>query len=90
MTKSDFIEALREYGDYTHAEAFHAVNSVFGLLQETLISGESVTMTGFAKFEICERGARTARNPRTGETIEVPSHKTLKFKASSVLKDAIR
>ena len=53
-------------------------------------SGEEVSVAGFGIFEAKTRAARTARNPRTGESIKVPAMKTPKFRAAKALKDAVK
>ena len=65
------------------------VNEVFDTIKNTLASGEKVAIAGFGSFEVAERAARTARNPRTGEEIAVPASKAPKFKAGKALKDAV-
>ena len=65
------------------------VNEVFDTIKNTLVAGEKVAIAGFGSFEVVERAARTARNPRTGEEIAVPASKAPKFKAGKALKDAV-
>ena len=52
---------------------------------EALKSGEKVTLVGFGTFMVAERAARTGRNPQTGEKIEIPARKVVKFKPGSKL-----
>lgn len=89
MNKMEFVEALRNYGDYTKKDAQAAVDNVLGLIAETVCEGESVTFPGFGKFDVITRGEREARNPRTGETISIPPRKGLKFKVGKNIKDAL-
>ena len=65
------------------------VNEVFDTIKNTLASGEKVAIAGFGTFDVADRAARTARNPRTGEEIAVPASKAPKFKASKTLKDIV-
>jgi len=55
-----------------------------------LASGDSVSLVGFGTFSVSARAARTARNPRTGDAINVPASKAPKFKAGKGLKDAVK
>ena len=58
-------------------------------LEESLIAHEDVTIAGFGKFAAKYQKARTARNPVTGGTVDVPAKFSVKFSASSVLKKAV-
>ena len=57
---------------------------------DALVKGEKVAITGFGSFDVAERPARIGRNPATGEEIEIAATKTVKFKAGSALKDAVK
>ena len=58
-------------------------------IQETLAKGDEVKIVGFGTFTVAHRAAGEARNPRTGEKVQVPASKTPKFKAGAGLKDAV-
>jgi len=58
-------------------------------VQTALKNGDSVAIAGFGTFEVSERAARTGRNPRTGEAIEVKAAKVPKFRPGKALKDAV-
>ncbi len=60
-----------------------------GVVSEALAKGDKVQMVGFGTFETTSREARTARNPRTRETVEVAASRTPRFKAGKSLKDAV-
>ena len=89
MTKTTLIETVADKAGIKKTEAEKAVNAVFASIQEALVAGEEVQVTGFGTFEVRERPARTAKNPRTGESVEVDASKTPAFKASKALKDSI-
>jgi DNA-binding protein HU-beta len=63
------------------------------LTQETLKSGEKVSLTGLGSFTPKDKPARTARNPKTGATVQVPAKKVVKFKPGKelieILKDSM-
>lgn len=65
------------------------VDAVIEAIQNALVEGEKVAIAGFGSFEVVERAARTARNPRTGEEIEVAASKAVKFKPLKALKEAV-
>ena len=58
-------------------------------LKTSLTQGEKVSLPGVGQFEVSERAARQGRNPQTGETIDIPASKAVKFKAGKALKDAL-
>ncbi|RMH60295.1 MAG: HU family DNA-binding protein [Zetaproteobacteria bacterium] len=90
MNKAELIAAVADQSGLSKADAGKAVEAVLGSITGALANGESVSLIGFGTFSVAERGPRTARNPRTGETIEVPASKAPKFKAGKALKDAVK
>ncbi len=90
MNKADLVNHVAEEAGLTKAQAGAAVEAVLSGITNALAGGDSVSIVGFGTFSVAERGPRTARNPRTGETIEVPASKAPKFKAGKALKDAVK
>ena len=89
MNKSQLIDAVVVKSGLKKKEAEAAVNAVTVAVAEALKNGEKVQLVGFGTFEVKERGARTGRNPKTGETIEVAASKYPAFSASKALKDQL-
>lgn len=89
MKKSDLVNTVAEKSDLTKAQATTAVDAMFDAIIEALAQGEDVTIAGFGTFEVRVRAARTGRNPRTGEEIQIPASKNPAFKAGKALKDAV-
>ncbi len=89
MNKSELIEAVAGAADLTKADAGRAIDAVVATVTDTLAKGDSVSLIGFGTFSISERAARTGRNPRTGEAIQIKAAKLPKFKAGKALKDAV-
>ena len=89
MNKSQLIEAVAAKNGMKKKDAEAAVNAVTETIAEAMKNGEKVQLVGFGTFEVKARGARTGRNPKTGETIEVPASKHLAFSASKALKDQL-
>ena len=89
MNKNELISAVAEKADLTKAQAGDAVDALFDIVSDTLKSGDEVRIIGFGNFSVTERAATEGRNPRTGETIQIPASKTPKFKAGKGLKDAV-
>ncbi len=89
MNKEDLIEALTTSAGLTKADAGRVVDSVIATITKTLSKGEEVRLAGFGAFVVTKRAASTGRNPRTGETIQIPASKNPKFRAAKALKDAV-
>lgn len=89
MNKNELISAVAERCDLTKAQAGDAVDAMLGCVTDALKSGDEVRILGFGNFAVANRKATTARNPRTGETVQVPASKAPKFKAGKALKDAV-
>jgi len=90
MNKQAIAEAVQGVLGGTKADAERAVETVFDSIAGSLKKGEDVSVAGFGIFSAKTRAARTARNPRTGESIQVPAMRVPKFKAGKGLKDAVR
>ena len=80
---------VAEAADISKAAAGRAVDAVFEGISSSLKSGDTVTLVGFGTFSVSSRAARSGRNPRTGETIQIKASKMPKFKAGKALKDAV-
>ena len=89
MNKTELIAAVAAKAGLTKKDAERVVTATFETITETLAKGEKVQVSGFGNFEVRAREARTGRNPRTKETIEIPATKLPAFKASKTLKDAV-
>lgn len=89
MNKSEFIQAMAEKSDLSVKDATAALNATLETIQESLRKGEPVSFVGFGTFEVKERAARTGRNPRTKQPVEIPASKVPSFKAGKSLKEAV-
>ena len=89
MNKTDLIAAVAAKTGMSKKDAERAVNATVETVSEALIKGDKVQVSGFGIFEVRSREARTGRNPRTKETIEIPATKLPAFKASKTLKDTV-
>ncbi len=89
MNKGDLIEAVAGRAGLSRADATKAVDAVLDSVQDTLAAGGSVSLVGFGTFTVKARAARAGRNPRTGETIQIPASNVPGFKAGKGLKDAV-
>jgi len=89
MNKSEFISAIGNRTLKKDSEIKSVIDAAVTILAETLTAGESVTIPSFGTFEVRERAATTARNPRTGETVEVAAKRVPAFKPAKALKEAV-
>ena len=89
MNKSELTDAIADEADISKASAVRALDAALSAIQESLQNGEPVALVGFGTFSVRERGARTGRNPRTGEEIEIAAAKLPAFKPGKALKDAL-
>ncbi|AUS16118.1 HU family DNA-binding protein [Bacillus velezensis] len=90
MNKTEFVGEVAEKLGVTKKEAAPKVEAVFNVIVETLTKGESIKIPGVGTFEVRERAARKGRNIQTGEEIEIPASKVVKFKPAKALKDAVK
>ncbi len=89
MNKSQLAEAAAERAGLSKGEATKALDAVLDSITSALRSGEKVSLTGFGTFEVRDRAARTARNPQTGQEMQVAASKAPAFKAGKGFKDAV-
>ncbi|WKZ26336.1 MAG: HU family DNA-binding protein [Candidatus Paceibacterota bacterium] len=90
MNKASIVEAVHAKIGGTKVQAEQAVDTVVDSIISALKQGNEVSIAGLGIFSVKTRAARTARNPRTGESIQVPSMKVPKFRAAKGLKDAVK
>lgn len=90
MNKADLVNKVHEVIGCTKADAERAVEALIDEITGELKKGEEVSVAGLGIFSAKMRPARTGRNPRTGESIEVPAMRVPKFRAAKALKDAVR
>jgi DNA-binding protein HU-beta len=89
MNKADLIDAVADSADLSKADATRAVDAVLDSITGALKQGNTVSLVGFGTFSVKHRAARTGRNPRTGETIQISASNVPGFKAGKGLKDAV-
>ena len=89
MNNAELIEAVAEAADISKAGASRAVDAVLDSITAAMKKGDQVTLVGFGTFLVRERAARTGRNPKTGEPIDIAAAKVPSFKAGKALKDAV-
>ncbi len=86
MNKSELIDQIHESSGLSKTDAESALNAFIEVVQNTVTAGDKVTLPGFGVFAPKSTSARTARNPRTGEAIQVPAGKSAKFSVGAKFK----
>ena len=89
MNKSELVDAMSAQSGLTKADADRAYKAFVDVITAEMKKGETISLIGFGTFVVRERQARTGRNPRTGENIEIAASKIPAFKAGKALKDAV-
>lgn len=89
MNKSELIDAVAANADLQKASATRAVEAVMESIVTALKAGDTVSLVGFGTFTVKARPARTGRNPKTGESINIAATKVPAFKPGKGLKDEV-
>ncbi len=89
MTKADLVEEVAKAAEVSKKAAAAAVEAVIDSIGDALAKGDKVQLTGFGTFEAVRRKKRTARNPRTGETIAIPATTVPRFRPGAQLKERV-
>jgi DNA-binding protein HU-beta len=91
MNKSELIESIQTaLGiEATKRTAEDALDAVLSSIISGVKKDKKVQIMGFGTFEVKERAARSGRNPKTGESMQIPASKSVGFKAASALKGSI-
>lgn len=90
MTRSDLIRKLTDDQNNIPVKVIEdAVRQVFNYMAKSLVEGQRIEIRGFGSFQVRERNSRKARNPKTGETVEISSKRTVYFKPGKELKEKV-
>jgi DNA-binding protein HU-beta len=89
MNREELLTAMAEESGLTKKDAAKALDSFVEVIERTVTNGEKVSLVGFGTFELRERKARTGRNPRTSEEIEIPASMAPAFKAGKTFKEKV-
>ena len=89
MNKTQFISAVQKKAGVDAKTADACVKAAIAVIEGSLKKGEKVQITGFGTFDVRKRGARTGKNPRTGEAVKIKASKAVAFKAGQTLKVAV-
>ena len=89
MNKTELISQIALKSGLSKKDSEKALGATIDAITEALESGDKVQLVGFGIFEVKNRAARTGRNPKTKEAIQIPASKTPQFKAGKAFKDAV-
>ena len=89
LTRAALVVQVADAAGLTKKRAEIIVDSLFGSIAEALRQGEKVELRGFGSFRLRHRGPHSARNPRTGARVDVPSKRVAYFKAGKDLKELL-
>jgi len=89
MNKKELIDIISENIGLTKKEAQNFIESVIDVISNTLVQGDKVQISGFAKFSVLNKKTKKGINPQTKSTITIPSRRVPKFKAGKNLREAL-
>jgi integration host factor subunit beta len=90
MTRSDLVEELAgRFSQLTHRDAEYAVKTILDALSEALVRGHRIEIRGFGSFSVTRRPPRLGRNPRSGESVQIPEKRVAHFKPGKALREAV-
>lgn len=90
MNKAALVERIAERHGVTKADAERIMDTLIESITGSLSNGQEVSVAGLGAWKVRDRAARTARNPRTGEMVQVKATRVPKFTAAKALKDAVK
>jgi DNA-binding protein HU-beta len=90
MNKKELVEAMADSAEISKAAAEKALNGMLAAVTGALADTDKVTLVGFGTFSTVNRAARKAKNPRTGDLIDIPAKTVAKFKPGSKLAEAVK
>ena len=90
LTRAKMVEIVHQQGlGYTKKELQNIVNSMFDIIAESVINGETVKLSGFGNFSMVDKTARVGRNPQTDEALIISRRRVITFKPSNMLRNAV-
>ncbi len=89
MNKTELIQQTAAQTGLSKKDTELAVNAALEIMTQALAQSEKIQLVGFGTFETKDRAARTARNPKTMEPVEIPASRSVAFRPGKALKDAV-
>jgi integration host factor subunit alpha len=89
LTKEKLIDSIYDNVGLSRVQSRNVVERLFGIMKQTMQSGENLLVSGFGKFVVKNKAARRGRNPQTSEQLQLRARRVVVFKASGVLRKRI-
>ncbi len=89
MNKTELVASVSESSNLSKKDVQKVLDGVLAAIGDSLKKGEKVALTGFGTFETVKKEARIGRNPRTGETLEIPARTSPRFSPGKPLRKAM-
>jgi integration host factor subunit beta len=90
MVKSEMVQALsKKMPDYQERDVESALNCIVNQMVDALVKGERIEIRGFGSFDLRQRPPRIARNPKTGESVQLPAKAAVHFKPGREMRDRV-
>lgn len=89
MTKAELVEKVADKIQLTKKQTESVVNILLTCITDALSAGDKVELRGFGSFRIRKRNPREGRNPKTGDTVQIPAKKVPFFKAGKELREMV-
>jgi DNA-binding protein HU-beta len=89
MNQTELIQKVADEANLTKTQTQDAVRALLKIIMQVVADGSKVTLVGFGSFEPKVRSAREGRNPKTGETIQIPATKIVTFSAGKTFREAV-
>lgn len=89
MTKTDLIKQTSDQTGFTRADVTNVIDTALEIIKAGIQTGDRINLHGFGIFTMATRAGGTRKNPRTGDPVEVPAKKVVKFRPAKVLKEAV-
>nr|WP_320011644.1 HU family DNA-binding protein [uncultured Desulfobulbus sp.] len=90
MNKNDLIESIAQSAQISKIAAERGLNGLLATLSTAMKEGKRVTLVGFGSFSVVDRAPRIGRNPKTGETVPIPSRRVVKFRPGKELSGKVQ
>lgn len=89
MTKSEFVDRFSRKNGISKNEAEKILNAILDSIEDALAQDGKIVLKSFGVLDVVERKAREGRNPATGEAVQIPAQKSVRFRAGEILKKAL-
>lgn len=89
MNRKELVTEIASRSQLTQKDVDKVLTNFFDIVGDTLTKGDKIQIAGFGTFEVREKKARTGKNPRTGEPMEIAASKAPAFKAGKLLKEKV-